>query len=171
MVCAHCAPLDVEPKSLPVADLENAARELGRLRGRVDAAEAKVLAELAQRSGPGAESFLPDDLKLSTRDARVRVQTATGLTELPVTAAALAQGEITAEHAKVLTRAADTHPVDEAALLAAARAEPADTFTKTVRRHQNGLDDDSGAAAFERLRGQRKAPKPTPPRTRPRTPT
>jgi len=150
--------IETDPRNLDDAALTSAVRSCARLRARVDAAEARLLAEFRRRRGArSAGDLLRSETHVSSRAARARVEAATVVEDRPAVAAALENGEITVEHTEHLARAAKAHELDEARLLSAARAEPADEFGQTVRTWMNEQDDDGGSQRAERQRAKRKA--------------
>ena len=118
--------------------LEECLRLVGRCEARLAAVKAAKVAELARWRGERhAAAVLRGDLKQSRGGAKREVQFAERLTDLPGTAEALADGSITPQHARAIADASAHTPVDEAELLDAAEAEPADVFARTVRDHVN----------------------------------
>jgi hypothetical protein len=135
-------------------ELAVALRDLAGLRSALDACEARVLAAFNTSGGwkatgaADAAAWLRAETGVSSRDAAGRVAAADALTVLPATVEALADGEITAEHAVALARATQRTPdlaAHEATLLAAGSGQSADAFAKTVRRHEHLVAADSGA--------------------------
>ncbi len=156
-VVAELSGLDVEASGLTDLELEDRIRQCGRLRARVDATEARLLAEMVRRRGArSASGLLRDATGVSSRTAKTKIDVAHTLERVPEAADALATGEITSEHAAHLARAAKAHDPDDD-LLRAARSEPADTFANTARAWVNGHDRDGGSVRAERQRAKRKA--------------
>ena len=97
--------LNVDPRDLADSQLADALVEFEQAARRMDAARARVLAEFDSRSGyvadgcPTAASWLRAKCQLSRGASGALVRLARGLRELPVTAAALADGRINAGHA------------------------------------------------------------------------
>ena len=83
---------------------------------------------------------------VSAREAAEQVRAASALAEVPAAAAALAAGEITSGHVKVLAR---LEPAQAAALVEAAKAQPVDLFERTARAVEQAQSADGGASAFE----------------------
>ncbi len=118
--------------------LEECLRILGRCEARLAAVKADKVAELARWRGEAhAAAVLRDDLKQSRGGANRDVQFADRLGDLPKTATALADGDVTPQAARAIADAAAHTPVDEDELLDAAGTEPADVFARTVRDHVN----------------------------------
>jgi hypothetical protein len=135
-------------------ELAAGLRALAGLRSALDACEARVLAEFAvsgawKRDGAvDAAAWLRDQTRVSARDAAGRVAAAEVLSNLPRTVSALADGEITAEHATAIARAAQRSPAiagHEASLLAHAAGQSVDGFGRTLRRLEQVVSADSGA--------------------------
>lgn len=92
-------------------DLLDAARQLARVRGLVEVAEARVVHRLDLlgttdvESGLGTVGWLARETRCSRPTARRRVGLAAGLAALPDTESRLADGTISVDHARVLSRA------------------------------------------------------------------
>ena len=143
----------VAVRDLSDGGLEQRLRLLARAKSRVAALDAEAVAELARRRGEaGAVEMLREGLGQSRSGAKRDVKFAGVLAAMPVTAAALAEGAITPQHARLIVDAAEHVPVDEAELVAAARREHVDLFRRTVREHVN---DRLGDDLEERRRHQR----------------
>jgi hypothetical protein len=141
-------------------ELAAGLRELAGLRSALDACEARVLAAFAASEGwkaggaVDAAAWLRAQTGVSSRDAAGRVAAAQALSAMPATVDALAEGEITAEHAVTLARATQRTPdltAHEATLLAAGSGLGADAFARTVRRHEHLV---AAASAAERAMRQ-----------------
>jgi Domain of unknown function (DUF222) len=108
----RCA--DETVAELPDAALAEDLVELRRAVDRLEAEFARRLAIFDRRQGCRLEgaitttNWLRHRCKLSTTAAADRVAMARHLAELPQTAAAFAQGEVGYEHARVITRAAES---------------------------------------------------------------
>ncbi len=134
--------------------VEERLRLVGRCESRLAAVKAESITELATWRGEArAADVLQNDLKQSRGGAKRDVKLAGQLAEVPKTSAALADGVITPQHARLIAEAAEQAPVDEDELLDAAEREPADLFGRTVRDHVN---ERSGDDLEERRRRQRK---------------
>ena len=92
-------------------------------------------------------------LRQSRAGAKRAVKLAGRLDGLPGTSRALAGGDITPQHARIIAEAAEAADVDEGELLEAAAGEPADTFANTARRHV--AERCAGEDPAERRRRQR----------------
>ena len=134
--------------------LEERLGLVGRCEARLAGVRADTVAALAARDGEArAAEVLRGDLKQSRGGAKREVRFAGRLADLPGTAEALADGAITAQHARAIADASAHTPVDEAVLLAAAEKEPADVFGHTVRDHVN--ERSAGEDLEQRRRRQR----------------
>ena len=143
-------PLVAGLRALDGEHLEERLQLVGRYEARLAAVRAETVAALARRDGEArAADVLRNDLKQSRGGAKRDVKIAGQLAELPETTRALAEGAITAQHAKIIAEASEHAAVDEAELLAAAENEPVDMFGRTVRDHVN---DRSGDDLEERRR-------------------
>ena len=136
-------------------------RLVGRCESRLAAVKAETVAALARREGEArAADVLRNDAKQSKSSAKRQVQEAARLAQVPTTAQALADGAITAEHARLIAEAAEAAPpdapVDEQELLTAATEQPADLFGATVRGHLNERSGDDPAQRRKRQRAQRR---------------
>ncbi len=129
---------------------------LGRCESRLAARKAKLLAELARRSSSGdAQQVATSELLISRREAKKEVETAKQLESLPQTSEALASGDITVGHAKLIARTATQGKIVEQKLVDKAKSEGFDDFAKTVRKHQNQQADKAGVSVLERQRKKR----------------
>ncbi|MEZ5167632.1 MAG: DUF222 domain-containing protein [Acidimicrobiales bacterium] len=130
------ARFDFTGRSRPeIVDLVAAA---ARLRAALDAFDVRAAAALESLGdrGSGPSTMFRSAGKSSQREADRRARRAAQLSDLPAATAALSQGEITAEHADVLGRAAaQTSPeaVERSDLLHLARQRPADLFANDAR--------------------------------------
>ena len=144
--------------SLSDAGLTAELSLLGRCESRLAARKAKLLAELARRSSSGdAQQVVTSELLISRREAKKEVETAKQLESLPQTSGALASGDITAGHAKLIARTSSEGKIVEAELVDKAKTEAFDDFVKTVRKHQNQQADKAGESVLERQRKKRYA--------------
>ena len=152
--------LDVAAMGL--AGLHETAAGAKRVRAAVDALEARLLTAAADRTFDPAAGMelLRDSGGCSQREARRRLRRAEVLNQMPAVAGALAEGDITAEHADALVQAARTTSAEtvdtDAGLLEKAKALPADLAGREVadwaHRHQTAADRE---AKFRRQRAMR----------------
>ena len=130
--------------------LRSLVAALGRVRAGADAAEARAVTAL-ERLGDGgvdAVEVLRRNAGSSQREAQRRKRRAEALAEMPNVAGALAAGDISAEHAEALARAAAAtshEAVDgDADLLAEVAEVPADRAGRRIQawtqRNQDPLD-------------------------------
>ena len=146
--------LVVTLRSLGGEWLEERLGLVGRCEARLAAVKSETVAELARLVGEaGAAEAVRDRTRNSRGAAKRDVKLAGQLADLPETAGALADGEITPQHARMIADAADQTTVDESELLAAAASEPTDIFGHTVRKHVNERTADEDLE--ERRRRQR----------------
>ena len=120
------------------AGLDEAAGWVKRARSALDAYEARLLtaANRAFDGGAAGAELIRTAGGCSQREARRRVRRAEALAEMPAVAGALAEGDITAEHADALVRAAEATSADtvdaDPALLAKTKSLPADLAAREV---------------------------------------
>ena len=115
-----------------------------------------ALAEYASRGGEGlARRVALDELQASKQQARREVETASQFSQVPETLDALGAGEIPADHAKQIAKAASQGPVDETVLVEAARRQDFGTFSRTLRDHQHEQSGDDGKSLFAKQRERR----------------
>jgi len=141
-------------RSLGGEFLEERLGLVGRCEAGLAAVRSETVAELARRDGEAkAAEAVRDRLRQSRGSARRDVKLAGQLADLTSTAQALADGDITPQHAKIIAEAAEHTDVDEGELLDAAAAQPTDVFGHTVRDHVN--ERSAGEDLRERRRRQR----------------
>ena len=129
---------------------------IGRAESMLAAMKSKAIAEATRRTdAANAERIVCEELRSSKRNARHDVRNAERLAMLPATSEALAAGEITEPHARLIARASSEGPIDEQVLVDAAKAERIDDFSKTMRRHQQEMSGDDGQAILEAQRKRR----------------
>ena len=134
--------------------LEERLGLVGRCEAGLAAVRSETVAELALRDGEArAAEAVRDRLRQSRGSAKRDVKLAGQLADLAGTARALADGDITPQHAKIIAEAAEHTDVDEAELLDAAATQPTDVFGHTVREHVN--ERSAGEDLLERRRRQR----------------
>ena len=125
--------------------------DLGRAESAIAAMKAKTLLALSERSGQGAaRQAAVENLGTSNNQARKELMDAERLAKASETAEALQAGEIPADHAKLIARAASEGSVDETALVEAAKTEDFGQFTRTVRDHQSEQASDGGRSLRDR---------------------
>ena len=148
-------------RDLRGARVEERLRLVGRCESRLAAVKSEAVAELAAWRGEAhAAGVLRHDLKQSRGAAKGEVKLAGQLAGVPATAEALAGGEITPRHARLIAEAAEAAPpgapIDEEALLEAAGEQPADLFGRTVRGHLDERAGEGLAELRERQRARRR---------------
>ncbi|HVN49935.1 MAG TPA: DUF222 domain-containing protein [Acidimicrobiales bacterium] len=136
-------------------DLRAAVLELESARAAIDATQGHYLAELEARDacdidlGLSTVSWLCSELRVPRRDAAVRVRVANKLrTELDGVDAALGEGRIGFEHARVLAaanpRVAEVIAGVQDALVAAAQHSPFEIWRRDVAGLVELVDQDGG---------------------------
>ena len=156
------ATIEQDPAGLGDAELRAAVGMCGELRGRVDAAEAALLTEASRRRSfpEGAVGLVRDTQRSSSREAKRRADTATGLARIPAALDGLAQGTISRENAELLARTARTHPEGVTArsdeLVAKASSLAPEQFRHAMQRLRNECDGDGGLSRHNRIRRRRK---------------
>ena len=134
--------------------LEERLGLIGRCEAGLAAVRSETVAELARRDGKAkAAEAVRDRLRQSRGSAKRDVKLAGQLADLDGTAQALAGGDITPQHARIIAEAAEHTDVDEDELLDAAATQPTDVFGHTVREHVN--ERSAGEDLEERRRRQR----------------
>ncbi|MCY4273388.1 MAG: DUF222 domain-containing protein [bacterium] len=154
---AVCIPA-VDEAQMSGPDLSRRLVELGQAESAITALKAKTLLALSERSGQGAaRQVAVETLGASSSQARKALMDAERLSNAAETAEALQAGEIPTDHARLIARAASEGPVNEAALVEAARTEDFGKFTRTVRDHQCEQTADGGESRRDRQRQRRTA--------------
>lgn len=134
--------------------LEERLSLIGRCEAGLAAVRSETIAELTRRDGEAeAAEAVRHRSRQSRGSAKRDVKLAGQLADLAGTSQALANGDITPQHARIIAEAAEHTAVDEAELLAAAASEPTDVFGNTVRNHVN--EQTAGEELQERRRRQR----------------
>ena len=139
-----------EVSGLARAELCDVTAGIGRVRGALDALEVGVAAAVDGLADDGAdsESMMRNHGRVSKREASRRKRRARGLANMPNTRNKLSDGEISAEHADALAKAAEATSEAEVdnddMLLANAGNRPADMAGRDIadwtRRHQGDAD-------------------------------
>ncbi len=131
--------LRVDVGELSLEDLDDRVEVLARARSQIEGQLAEVLAERAQRSSPRAASaVLRERVLESAGRASSDVKLAVSLSErFPATLEALAAGEITSGHARVIDRVAGKLDYrNEDVILGAAKEVPADLLSRYALRRE-----------------------------------
>jgi len=129
---------------------------IGRAESKLAAMKSQAVAEMArQHNAVAAERVVCEELRSSKRAARHDVKAAERLAALGATSAALAAGDIPQDHARLIARASSDGPINEQALVDAAKEQNCDEFEKTLRRQQQDLSGDDGQAILDRQREKR----------------
>ena len=131
---------------------------IGRAESKLAAMKSQAVAEMArQHNAVAAERAVREELQSSKRAARHDVKAAERLAALEATSEALAAGDIPQDHARLIARASSDGPIDEHALVDAAKEQTYDDFEKTLRRQQQDLSGDDGQAILDRQKQKRTA--------------
>lgn len=154
------APPDLEPSVSQLAgedldaifddDLEASVVEIHRTIERLSAERARRIAEVDRRElhrtlrHPSTASWLADRCRLSWSQARGLVATANALSEIPLTAACYANGDIDSARVRYLVAAHDAHPEayarDEEILLDVARTLTPLELRRAIEYWRQNLD-------------------------------
>lgn len=137
-------------------------KTVARLRGALDAWEARLLAAvdgLGDRGAP-ASTVARSVGRCSQREADRRARRAQTLAEVPSAADALAQGAMSVEHVDAIGRAVEAtsvEAVESSGLVEAARRRPADLHAKEAREwtRRQQCDADLEAAHRRRVEARR----------------
>lgn len=152
---AVCVPA-VDVAGLAEEGLRARISSIGKAESMLAAMKSLAIAEATRRSSAiNAERIVSEELRSSKRSARHDVRNAERLAKLPAASEALAAGEITGPHARLIARASSEGPIDEQVLVDAAKAERIDDFSKTMRRHQQEMSGDDGMSILEAQRNRR----------------
>ena len=141
------------------SNLNDRYTEVRRLRGAIDAYEARLIRATDGLGDDGLDGkgTLRTKGRTSSKRADRTARTAKKLAELPETEAALEEGRITSEHADAVAEAAEETTPEEAesALLNEAEQVPADVFAKRSREWSSKRTKDDGSKKHERQRRNR----------------
>ena len=134
-------------------------RLIGRARNQLDGFLAEAVAEKKRRTTPfDTANALKTELRQSGQQAQRTMREADQLESLPAARGALSDSRITTEHARILGTAAQTGPMDENKMVAAAEQQTPEQLRRTVREHQDELSgDDDGTKRLERQQRARMA--------------
>jgi len=141
------------PAQLDVDGLETAIGLCGSIRGMAASYEAALVVELESRVGEHQTTeTLKRKQKISPRKAKRRRKSAENTANQPAVAAALADGEISEEHADAIADAEQAHPQAGAslALLDKARNQGVEAFRHSTRDWRRGQDGDEGETESEK---------------------
>ena len=136
--------------------LQQRVKSTIQMESQIAAIRAEALAELHRREGTEiAESVLREDGLLARRRARVEVETAQELEDLPATRQELRKGEISYDNARIIASASQSGEIDEKGLAEIAKTQTPEKFAATVRKHEQARSEDDGMAKLEFQRSQR----------------
>lgn len=141
---------------------EEALGLLGRFQTRLSSHMCKLTSQATTaRQDSDAVGILKRKSRLSGRDAKRLAKVAEGLPDLPKVAEALAEGEITVDHAKAMVDAADKVGPDvvdsDPTLLEEATRSGPDGFARKARDWSNQKLVEAGIDILERQRRSREA--------------
>ncbi len=154
VVCVH----RVDVAELSDVELRHRLSELGVAGSKLEALRFETLAELSRRHHTsGAKRVAREVLLASPSAAHRDVKSAERIAKLSETSAALASGNIGADHARLIARASAEGPILESDLVEAAKTQGFEEFTKTVKRQQHELSADTGQTQLEHQRNRRSA--------------
>ncbi|MDE0188325.1 MAG: DUF222 domain-containing protein [bacterium] len=136
--------------------LQGWLRSTFRVENQVAGFRTGILAELTRREGVHiTEDNLREKGLRPRGKARLEVETAVELEELPRTSEGLRDGEIPYENARILAKASQEGEIDENELIGPAKTQSPDKFAGTVRKHQQQRSEDDGMSRLEHQRSQR----------------
>jgi len=141
------------PACLDIDSLEIVLGLCGTIRGMVACYEAAIVVELESRVGEHQTTeTLKKKQKISPRKAKRRRKSAENTAKRPEVAAALANGEISEEHADTIADAEQAHPGAGAslALLDNAKSQGVEAFRHSTRDWRRGQDGDEGETEAEK---------------------
>jgi hypothetical protein len=125
-------------------------RELRRLRGQMAAVEAVLVRVLKVEAGRDTRAVLARGFGMSAAEARKAEEVSDVVARVPGSEDALANGEVTGEHLRLLKPITDN---DEAAeLLTLAPSQPPDKFAKTVEQWRIDRDAEGWRARQHKAR-------------------
>ena len=146
----------VDVAALSLFELRERLGLIKKSEARLAAMKTATLAAYASRGGEGsARRVALEELQASKQQARREVETASQFSQVPETLDALGAGDIPADHAKQIAKAASQGPVDESVLVEAARSQDFGTFSRTLRDHQHEQSPDDGKSLMANQRKRR----------------
>ena len=149
--------LAVDPHGFDADSLEAGIAVFGQLRGLVTSAESRWFGELSkQTSEHDAEAALRRKQRLSSRTAKRRAKTAKAAAKSKPLRDALANGDISDEHADAMADAEQQHEGAVDDLLDKAKNQGADRFKDSARTWSRQKDGDDGASQAARQFRNRK---------------
>lgn len=146
----------VDVDGLSLSELRARLGLIKKAEARLAAMKTATLAAYSNRGGKGlARRVALEELQASKQQARREVETASQFAQVPETLDALGAGDIPADHAKQIAKAASQGPVDETVLVEAARHQDFGTFSRTLRDHQHEQSGDDGKSLMAKQRERR----------------
>jgi hypothetical protein len=148
---------------LSALELNGVLRSVGRLRGRLDAIDARALAAFARLGGAqhdGATdttAWLAEATKTSARDAKRALKRAEVIERLPAFGDALAAGEISAAHVDAVAAIVPASLLPKAgALVKTAKSSTAEQLAHKAQQLVLDNDGDGGAGRAARLKARQR---------------
>ena len=155
---ARFLPPALSMQEASLADLGEQMRSISQAESQAAAARARVAAEYTRRLGQkAAEKTLREQSGKSARGSRTEVEVANRLKDLPYTAKAFEDGQISYDHARIIANTAGKVEIDETELADRAKEQPVDVFAQTARKHEQQRSQDDGVSRLERQKGNRKS--------------
>ena len=152
-----CVPM-VDVGGLSESDIRGRLEQVRRAESALAGFKARLLAGLSERCGEGmARQAAVEELGASRGQARRELQGAEQLSRAAETSEALSAGAIPVGHARLLAKAVSDGPVDEKAMVEAARSQNYEEFSATLREHQREQSGDDGQGLLDGQRNQRSA--------------
>ena len=149
---------------LSAPELGSALKRSARVRGRLDAFDARALAAFERLGGAKADgatdtkAWLNDKTRTSAADAKKRVRRAKTVAALPQLGEALADGAISAGHVDAIGAIVPDKLLPKAgALVDDAKSSTPEELRKSALDFVAKADGDDGASRSERLRAQQRA--------------
>jgi hypothetical protein len=156
--------LAADAAAMDAASVAEGCAAIGRLRGLLDAVEARLVGRLSELHAAGSSAAPIEVLSsvgnVSGREARRQVTRANTVEQLPELAGALAAGVVSGSHADAIGRTAarlddttrDAFFGEGALLVEAAQRLSPEAFERHCRRFADMLGNDGGTDEFERQR-------------------
>ncbi len=155
---ARFLPPALSMQEASLADLGEQMRSISQAESQAAAARARVAAEYTRRLGQkAAEKTLREQSGKSARGSRTEVEVANRLKDLPYTAKAFEDGQISYDHARIIANTAGKVEIDETELADRAKEQPVDVFAQTARKHEQQRSQDDGMSRLERQKRNRKS--------------
>lgn len=151
----------VDVESLDITGLRSLLQQCSIAQSQLTAIEQRAARSLRRLSSDArsAEAALAEATGCSKREARATGETARRLANLDAAQQALANGQISGEHAKQLAKAAKEHrsaaTAEQDELVEAAKSQNVDDFAATIRKWITDHDTDDGQTRLDHQRARR----------------